>query len=83
MDSVIVLRYVYPKFSKGLKGILIRTRENKSQQWNSHMVDSGCPSILPIAMIKTVTKSNLGKKGFIWPTEYSLSSREVRAGTQR
>ena len=36
----------------------------------------------PFAVINATTKSNSGKKGFIWLIGHSLSLREVRVGIQ-
>lgn len=47
-------------------------------------LDNGCPTLLSIALINTVTKNNFGKKGLFWliHLEGSQSSREVMAWTQ-
>ena len=36
-----------------------------------------------VVLIKTLTKNNLGRKGFVWLTGSSLSSEEAKAGIQR
>ena len=38
--------------------------------------------MLPVAVINTMTKSNLRRKEFIWLAGHALSLKEVRAGTQ-
>lgn len=47
--------------------------------------DVWCSSLLSAALINTMTKSNLGRKEFIWIThpDYSPSFSKVRAGTMK
>lgn len=42
-----------------------------------------CSSPISVAVLNTITKSNLVSEGFVWPTGLSLSVREVRAGSCR
>lgn len=41
-----------------------------------------CVAVRNETMIKTTDKCNLGKKGFIWLTDYNPPLRKARAGTE-
>lgn len=83
---------IFPRASESLSGRQKQFIYSKQFIWPNKRSDSpirfcldnGCPTLLSIALINTVTKNNFGKKGLFWliHLEGSQSSREVMAWTQ-